>query len=184
MHEVGHAIVAITSGWVDQVDVSLFHTMFDEQGVQSAGRVKYEIKNSILPTEDFLRAQIRMALGGMAAQEIGIGNRSIGGAAFTGSDLDVATGIANRMVGSFGMGQVPRFYAEAAKVGSQFRLPPTLSEEVDRILQTEWENAKDLLMKEWTCLLSLAADLVVAGSISLSSTDVPFGPQSCATPPI
>ncbi|MGO7863291.1 AAA family ATPase [Rhizobium ruizarguesonis] len=172
IHEVGHAIVAVASGWVDHVDVSLSHTLFEEFGVQSAGRVKYEIKDSILPTEGFLRAQIQMALAGIAAEEIGLGSRSMGGGAFVGSDLDVATGVAKRMVASFGMAQVPRFYATAAKVGADFWLPPALSEEVDRILQTEWDNAKDVLTRERARLLRLAADLTVKGNLCLGPGDI------------
>ncbi|WP_313904142.1 AAA family ATPase [Rhizobium laguerreae] len=171
VHEIGHAIVAVASAFVDRVDVSLSKTLFEEYGVQSAGRVKYEIKDSMLATEDFLRAQIRMALAGMAAEEVGLGSRSTGSAAFAGSDLDVATGLAKRMIGSFGMGEIPRFYATADRVGSDSWLPPALSEEVDRILRAEWENAKATLMKERSHLVRFAADLVAAGNLSLGPND-------------
>ncbi|MBY5504082.1 AAA family ATPase [Rhizobium leguminosarum] len=181
-HEVGHAIVAITSGWTDRVGVSLSHTLFEEYGVQSAGRVEYDIKDSIVPTEDFLRAQIRIALAGMAAEVVELGNRSTGGATFTGSDLDVATGIAKRMVASFGMGEIPRFYAGADNVGANFSLPEALSKEVDRILQTEWENAKAVLMKEQTHLISLADALVAKGKLSLRPADLHSSINRAAPP--
>lgn len=181
-HEVGHAIVAITSGWTDRVGVSLSHTLFEQYGVQSAGRVEYDIKDSIVPTEDFLRAQIRMALAGMAAEVVELGNRSTGGATFTGSDLDVATGIAKRMVASFGMGEIPRFYASAGNVDADFLLPAALSKEVDRILQTEWENAKAVLMKEQTHLTSLADALVAKGKLSIRPADLRSSVHRTAPP--
>jgi cell division protease FtsH len=173
VHEIGHAIVALTSGFVDRADVTLSQTLLVEAGVQSAGHVKYEMKDSALVTEPFLRAQIRITLGGIAAEEVGIGNRSIGGAAFTGSDLDVATGIANRMIASFGMGEVPRFHAEASQVGSRFPLPPEMSGQVDRILRAEFDAAKGALAEQRTSLLKHASDLVGAGNISLVPADLP-----------
>ncbi|MBX5167011.1 MULTISPECIES: AAA family ATPase [unclassified Rhizobium] len=172
VHEVGHAIVAIASGWVTHVDVSLSDTLFEKYEVQSAGQVQYEFKDSLLPTEDFLRAQIRIALAGLAAEMVGIGNRATGGAAFTGSDLDVATGIAKQMVVSFGMGRIPRFYASAAKASSEFWVPPSLSAEVDGILMAEWKNAMDMLTAERSHLMSLAANLVAERNLILTPADI------------
>ncbi|MGO7788365.1 AAA family ATPase [Rhizobium ruizarguesonis] len=171
-HEIGHAIVALNSGWADRVDVSLSDTLIEKDGVQPAGRAEYASKDSIAPTEDTLRAQIRIKLAGLAAEEVALGCRSIGGAAFTGSDLDVATGIAKRMVASFGMGEVPRFYATAAAVGAEFLLPPTLSKEVDRILLTEFENAKVILKQDQARLTSLSLALVANGKLSVGSEDL------------
>ncbi|MBX5014956.1 AAA family ATPase [Rhizobium lentis] len=175
IHEIGHAIVALASHFVDQVDVTLSRILFEEYGVQSAGRVEYKLKDSMLWTEDFLRAQVRMALAGMAAEEVGLGSRSIGGAAFAGSDLDVATGIVKRMLGSFGMGEIPRFYAAADKIDSGSWLPPALSECVDRILLQEWENAKETLSGQRSLLMAFAADIVAAGRLSLCPEDVDRG---------
>lgn len=175
IHEIGHAIVALASDFVERVDVSLSKVLFEERGVQSAGQVEYKIKDSMLALEHLLRAQIRMALAGMAAEEVGLGSRSTGGAAFAGSDLDVATGIAKKMLGSFGMGEVPRFYAAADRVGSDFWLPPELSQGVDQILRAEWENAKETLRKQRLLLVRLAADLVAAGHLSLGPNDVDGG---------
>ncbi|TAW53289.1 AAA family ATPase [Rhizobium leguminosarum] len=171
-HEIGHAIVALNSGWADRVDVRLSATLVEKDGVQPAGHAEYASKDSIAPTEVSLRAQIRIKLAGLAAEEVALGGRSIGGAAFTGSDLDVATGIAKRMVASFGMGDVPRFHASAATVGADFPLPPTLSREVDRILQTEFENAKVILKQDQARLTRLSVALVAKGRLSVGSADI------------
>lgn len=159
-HECGHAIVALASGFVNEVSISISETVAEGFIAQTGGKTEYEMKDSMLPTEDLLRAQIRIALAGMAAEEIGIGNRSTGGAGISGSDLDVATGIATRMVASYGMAQVPRFYVESAQVGRRFRVSPRLSDEVDRILGEEWSNAKKVLTEEWGKLLNLILDLL------------------------
>jgi cell division protease FtsH len=139
-HECGHAMIALTSGFVDAVTVKINDTII-EGSFQSGGRMTGDMKDAVLPTEKFLRARIRIALAGMAAEDVVLRNRSIGGSATLGSDLNAATRIATCMVLSYGMGDSPRFEIDYRRVTESYRPPPHLRPEIDRILQEEWQNA-------------------------------------------
>ncbi|WP_318860371.1 AAA family ATPase [Sinorhizobium meliloti] len=162
VHECGHVLVALASGLVGDIVVELEDSI-SEQGfeAQEGGRVQYRMIEEILPTEATLLARIRISLAGMAAEEIVQGSRSIGGAGAMGSDLDTATRIATQMVLSYGMGKNMRFYADRQKVDGTLAVPPELSVEINAILTREYRSAKELLTKEKSRLMRLAAELVV-----------------------
>ncbi|MGH0358458.1 AAA family ATPase [Sinorhizobium meliloti] len=162
VHECGHVLVALASKLVSDVVVELEDSV-SEQGfdAQEGGRVQYRMVEEILPTEATLLARIRISLAGMAAEEVVQGSRSIGGAGATGSDLDAATRVATQMVLSYGMGKNMRFYADRQKIDATFTVPPELNGEINAILAREYRSAKELLTKEKTQLMRLAAELVV-----------------------
>ncbi|MDW9819859.1 AAA family ATPase [Sinorhizobium meliloti] len=162
VHECGHVLVALASKLVSDIVVELEDSV-SEQGfdAQEGGRVQYRMIDEILPTEATLLARIRISLAGMAAEEVVQGSRSIGGAGATGSDLDAATRIATQMVLSYGMGKNMRFYADRHKTGGTFVVPPELNSEINAILAREYRAAKELLAKEKSRLMRLAAELVV-----------------------
>ncbi|PZM13720.1 AAA family ATPase [Rhizobium tubonense] len=168
-HECGHAIVAMTSGFVDVVSLELQDSILEGGSIQSGGRTRYDINEPMLPTEHLLRAKIRIALAGMAAEEVVQGSRSIGAGGIMGSDLDNATQIATRMVASYGFGKVPRFDAEHSRVGESYRPPPEIRAEIDAILAKEWKAVKELLTREKGRLMRLTAELVVDRRIELRS---------------
>ena len=62
-HECGHAMIALTSGFVDAVTLKINETIIDGS-FQSGGHMTGEMKGHVLPTEKFLRARIRVALAG------------------------------------------------------------------------------------------------------------------------
>jgi len=162
VHECGHVLVALASGLVGDIVVELEDSV-SEQGFdgQEGGRVQYRMSEEILPTEATLLARIRISLAGMAAEEVVQGSRSIGGAGAIGSDLEAATRVATQMVLSYGMGKNMRFYAGRHKIDGTFTAPPELNGEINAILAREYRSAKDLLTKEKSRLLRLAAELVV-----------------------
>ncbi len=158
-HECGHALVAIASRFVEMVTVKLKDTIV-EGSLRSAGSMTCDFTAHALPTEQLLRAKIRIALAGMAARDVVQQDRSVGGARILGSDLDEATRIATRMVVSFGMGDSPRFEVDYRRVNECYRPPVHLRSEVDRILREEWHRAKHDLNKHKDKLKELAARLV------------------------
>lgn len=162
VHECGHVLIALASKLVTDVVVELEDSVSEEGfEAQEGGRVQYRMIDEILPTEVTLLARIRISLAGMAAEEVVHGSRSIGGAGATGSDLDAATNIAMQMVLSYGMGKNMRFYVDRHKVAGIFAVPPELNGEVNAILAREYRAAKDLLSKERSRLMRMAAELVV-----------------------
>ncbi|MGR9476923.1 AAA family ATPase [Rhizobium leguminosarum] len=171
VHECGHAICALSCGFVDEVRVTLSKKILEDRVPQTGGQVEFEMHDSTQTTEAFLRARIRIGLAGMVAEQIATGNRSIGGSGIRGSDLDAATGIAKRMVAAYGFGRVPRLYVDVRRIDT-YRPSQDVAADIDRILLEEWENAKELLTKEWNTLLTIAAKLVLEGSLSLNLEDL------------
>ncbi|MDW5313000.1 AAA family ATPase [Rhizobium sp. PL01] len=161
VHEIGHALMAISSGVADVIDIRVESHMVEGAIVQDGGRMHYQIRNTALPTEKELLAKIRMMLGGAAAEEVVFGTRSIGAGGVEGSDLDQATRLAYRLVGSYGLGKWMRYQFPAKRVDESFVPMPELRVEVDGILAREYRAAKELLAKEKTRLMRLAAELVV-----------------------
>lgn len=71
------------------------------------GRTSYELQDDNLPTETVLLDRIAVSLAGMAAEAAVFADRSLGAGGLIGSDVELATGIARRMVGSYGFGGTP-----------------------------------------------------------------------------
>lgn len=162
VHECGHVLVALASKLVGDIVVELEDSVSETGiGAQEGGRVQYRMIDEILPTEAILLARIRISLAGMAAEEVVQGCRSIGGAGAIGSDLEAATTIATQMVLSYGMGKNMRFYADRQRAAGAVVVPPELNGEINAILTREYRAAKELLTKEKSRLMRLAAELVV-----------------------
>lgn len=161
-HEIGHALVAISTKMVGDVSVEIRGDYFAGTGsAQDGGRTHYEMNQSMLPTEASLLARIRICLGGMVAEEVIYGNRSIGGAGSSGSDLAEATKYATQMVRSFGMGKSLLFEQDWRTIDNRHILPPELRSEVNAIIAKEYRAAKELLAKDKATILRHAAELVV-----------------------
>jgi cell division protease FtsH len=161
VHEVGHALMTMASGTADVISVRVESHMIEGQPVQDGGRLHYKMRNEALPTEKDLLAKIRMMLGGTAAEEVVFGNRSIGAGGVEGSDLDQATRLAYRLVGSYGLGKWLRYQMGADRVDETFVPAPELRAEVDGILAREYRATKELLSKDKAQLMRLAAELVI-----------------------
>lgn len=161
VHECGHALMAMASGFADVISIRVESHMVAGATVQDGGRVHYQMRDPALPTEKQLLAKVRIMLAGAAAEEVVFGTRSIGAGGVQGSDLDQATRLAYRIVGSYGLGKSIRFQFDASRVDQSFTPMPELRVEVDGILAREYRATKELLAKEKTRLMQMAAELVV-----------------------
>ncbi|MNE66304.1 ATP-dependent zinc metalloprotease FtsH [compost metagenome] len=168
VHEIGHALLAMSSGTADVISIRVESHMTDGKPVQDGGRVHYRMRDQALPTDKDLLAKIRIMLGGTAAEEVVFGNRSIGAGGVKGSDLDQATRLAYRLVGSYGLGKWLRYQVEANHIDESFVPAPELRAEVDGILAREYRAAKDILTKEKARLMRHAAELVVHRHLQLN----------------
>ncbi|MDW9645888.1 hypothetical protein [Sinorhizobium meliloti] len=74
-----------------------------------SGLASYTLVQDRFPTETNLRNRIAVSYAGMAAEAAVFGDRSVGSGSTVGSDVERATSIARRMVGSFGLGKTPIF---------------------------------------------------------------------------
>ncbi|MGO6859796.1 hypothetical protein ACCS99_20005 [Rhizobium ruizarguesonis] len=104
VHEAGHALAALATGFVDSVSIQIESFMSEGIRVQDGGRVKYGMRDPILPNEKQLLANIGIQLAGMAAEEVVFATRSTGSGGHPGSDLDQASRLAYRFAGSYGLG--------------------------------------------------------------------------------
>ncbi|NKN00587.1 AAA family ATPase [Rhizobium leguminosarum] len=169
VHECGHAVVALSCDFVTAVTIELSDTIFEDRGVQPGGQVHYDTRDLVMHTEDILRAQIRISLAGLAAEEMELGSKSTGAGGYYGSDLETATTTARLMVATWGMGRVPRFHADRRQVERNFKLSDETSDEIGGILLEEWKNVKDLLQRKRGALVQLASDLLVQRTVRLEA---------------
>ncbi len=168
LHECGHAIVALSCNFITAITIELSDKVFEGLGVQPGGQVHFDTKDPVMLTEDVLRAQIRIALAGLAAEEMELGSKGTGAGGHYGSDLETATTTARLMVATWGMGQVPRFHADQRQLERNFRLSSETDKEIGTILLDEWNRVKNFLYQEREKLLQMASDLLDKRNIRLN----------------
>jgi ATP-dependent Zn protease len=100
-----------------------------------------------------------VALAGMAAEEVLVGDRSVGAGGTKGSDLNEATMLASRMIESYGFGKNLRFMRPARWIDESYTPPSEIWPEIDQILQKEYRSARDMLAKNREQVAKLAAEL-------------------------
>jgi ATP-dependent Zn protease len=111
------------------------------------------------PTENDLLDRIAVCLSGMAAEAVVFESRSIGSGGTFGSDVERATSIARRMVGSYGLGKTPIFISSVEGIQGT-PLPDALESEAVSILETQYARVFSTLKNERERLIALAADVV------------------------
>lgn len=94
-HESGHAVVAYLAGKGRKLDVLSIVKRRGALGLLAHS----DVEERFTQTANELLARIKIALGGFVAEEIFLGDTGTG----PGSDLTMATTVAARMVGEFGM---------------------------------------------------------------------------------
>jgi cell division protease FtsH len=169
VHEGGHAIVAAAVGQAMALDK--LSIIARGRGI---GHVALATEDSMLPTRDDLESRIAIAMAGVAAEELVLGQISTGSE----SDLERATNAARDMAGRFGMsdrlGRV-RILREDREVflGRDYLLTkdvsqPTLEHldaEVRRILDEQEARARDILEANRDILENLASALASAETL-------------------
>ncbi|WFU10927.1 AAA family ATPase [Rhizobium sp. CB3090] len=171
VHEVGHAMVAVHTGFIESATIELETTAVMGQ-VDDLGRTHYSTDERILPGEHFLTAKIRTLLAGMAAEEVVFGERSIGAGGVIGSDLEQATKIATAMAVSYGLGSSLRFDAPSQAVNESFRPSPEIAGDVSLILRKEYQAARDVVLMVDEEIRKFARLLVVDKQIALERKQV------------
>lgn len=157
-HEAGHAVC----GWYLEHTSPLVKVTIVPRGIGTLGYAQYLPKEEYITRTEQIQDRICMAFGGRAAEAIVFGKVSTGAQ----SDLDQVTRMAYSMVTVFGMnekvGQVS-FYSLSQ---DQFQRPYSdttasmIDEEVRRLLDVQFERAKNLLMERRRELELLAQALL------------------------
>lgn len=166
VHEAGHALIALTLNCARSATIEIRDTFDVSPGSYMRGRTSYDLFEDNLPTETVLLNRIAMSLAGMAAEAVVFGDRSLGSGGLVGSDVEHATSIARRLVGSYGLGETPFFFATPEELDDE-QMPPVLEAEAMKILRKQYERVLGILSREKDQLIALASEAVAHGKVMI-----------------
>ncbi len=166
VHEAGHALVALAFGHAVGATIEVKESFYPRDEGFVGGKVIYDLEEDYFPTETGLRNRIAVSLAGLAAEKAVFGNRSIGGGGARGTDVELATAVARRMVGSYGLGRVPVFIGTVPELKDK-PLPEPFEAEVSQIIDEEWNRALAMLTEQRDRVLDLAKHVVVHHSLKI-----------------
>ncbi|WP_312946497.1 AAA family ATPase [Agrobacterium sp.] len=163
LHEAGHAVLAkiFDVGLVTSVEVYTNDHRADMDN-DVHGRTMVLTPGASLETENSYRAEIAMKLGGLAAEEVFVGDRSTASGGLEKGDLVSATELAVRMAGIFGMGRMLQVLPVRhldPKDATLFQKYPFLQNQVDEILEAEFQTARETLKTHQDVVFALAVAL-------------------------
>ncbi|MDX1195782.1 AAA family ATPase [Rhizobium sp. L43] len=171
VHEAGHALVSLALGHATSATIEI-RDRFDPNATEFLGGLtSYTLVPDYLPTETSLRNRIAVSYAGMAAEAAVFGDRSLGSGGTVGSDVERATSVARRMIGSYGLGKTPIFLGTPKDLGYG-PLPKHQEAEVSQMLSEEWERVLTMLTEEQERVLELAAEVVTNRSVRIEHSGI------------
>lgn len=159
VHEAGHALVSLSVGYATSATIEIKDSFERSAPGYLGGLATYELTEDNLPTETSLRNRIAVSLAGMAAEAAVFGDRSVGSGGVMGSDIERATSLARRMVGTYGFGSKPVFLGTVQDLVDT-PLPERFENEVVDIVGAQYERVLRMLSDERDRVLSLATEAV------------------------
>lgn len=176
VHEAGHALIALTLKCARSATIEIRDTFEVSPGSYTRGRTSYDLFENNLPTETVLLNRIALSLAGMAAEAVVFGDRSLGSGGLVGSDVEHATSIARRLVGSYGLGETPFFFATPEELDDEL-MPPALEVEAMKILRAQYERVLGILSGERDQLVALASEAVAHGKVMIERDEAHIGQE-------
>ncbi|WP_152009072.1 AAA family ATPase [Hoeflea sp. EC-HK425] len=167
VHEAGHAIIGIELGLPFQ-GVRITDKICAE-GVDSLGGTLFNFSAMSLRTKSLILDQIAMYMGGIAAETLIFGEFTEGSGEHPLSDLGLATALATKLEGCFGMGG--SLVIDIVHERDLHKLRANdyrLRAAVGAILDTEFDRAKEILDTRKDALLAIAEDLVKSHVMSVA----------------
>ncbi|NKL91699.1 AAA family ATPase [Rhizobium leguminosarum] len=159
VHESGHALAALALGHATGATIEIKDSFDPSLDGFLGGTTTYDLVPDYFPTATTLRNRIAVSLSGMAAEVAVFGDPSIGSGGTIGSDVERATAVARRMVGSYGLGKTPVFMGTVKELADK-PLPERLEVEVSQIIGEEYERMLSMMTEERERVLALAVDVV------------------------
>lgn len=169
VHEAGHALVGYLlreeCGSIP-MEVRLFRELLPDG---SGGRTNFEHDLGNERTRAYYLAQMATLLGGIAAEQVVLGEHGGGGGGADQSDLHAATVLAASMEASLGLGDsfTYRSSARPAEIMGLVRADPKLRRRIDSYLETSFHRAWQILTDHQTALERIAKELRNVGGVSL-----------------
>ncbi|MGB3501049.1 MAG: AAA family ATPase [Mesorhizobium sp.] len=147
IHEAGHAVVGLAVDAGEILSVVIRDSAQPLDGVQDGGGVTFREGGFRERTRGQILDGIAVRLGGIAAEEVFLGDRSAGAGGSKGSDLHGATLSALVFEASYGFGQGFAYLssAEEDELFAVLRLDRFLQMRVDKVLAGQFERAKEIL---------------------------------------
>ncbi|NVP57587.1 AAA family ATPase [Mycoplana rhizolycopersici] len=177
VHEAGHALLALATGYATSATIEVKDSFDASATAYLGGLTSYELTEDHLPTETSLRNRIAVTMAGMAAEAVVFGDRSAGSGGVIGSDVERASSIARRMVGSYGLGSKPVFVAPVEELAEK-GLPEWLEREANEIVWAQYDRAFAMLAEEPDRVVALATEAVNHRSVKIERG----GPRDSALP--
>ena len=153
-HELGHAIVACI---LDVYSIKEISITVNSQN--ALGHVLFDTsKDNLLKTSNQLRNTICMGLAGLAAEKIKFNNYTNGGT----SDIEKSIRLAERMIFDYGMSSLG-----FGAIYYKDKLDNRIFEEINNILNDEFQRATDILTKNINILDALYEKLIQNEKLSI-----------------
>ncbi|MDK1376834.1 MULTISPECIES: AAA family ATPase [unclassified Sinorhizobium] len=159
VHEAGHALVSLSVGYATSATIEIKDSFDPSAPGYLGGMASYELTEDHLPTETSLLNRIAVALAGMAAEAAVFGDRSVGSGGIMGSDIERATSLARRMVGTYGFGSKPVFLGTVQDLVDA-PLPERFENEALDIVGVQYDRVLKMLADERDRVLALATEAV------------------------
>lgn len=169
VHEAGHAVVALALRCGEIVSVSVESSIVPNSGtLQNGGGVSFGDRGIKERTHSQLLDDIAVRLGGIAAEEVILGERSAGGGGGRGSDLHTATLSALAFEASYGLGDGFAYLAgeDEEELFSAMRLDRFLQERIDKLLVKQFQRAKRIVEVHRQEAERIAEALLARGMLS------------------
>jgi len=169
LHEAGHAVVCLVLDVGELVSATLASTLAPYvTGLQDGGGVFIRQRPMRERTRSQLLDDICVRLGGLAAEEVTLGDRSAGGGGGRGSDLHDATLSALTFEASYGLGEGFAYLAseDEEELFSALRLDRFLHARVDKVLAEQFARAKRIVESHRHEVERIAEALLGQGSLT------------------
>ncbi|NMG38930.1 AAA family ATPase [Chelativorans sp. ZYF759] len=172
IHEAGHVVVALALG-LNVQSVEIRHETEMRPGYSAAGGVRIRENSLWERTADQLLDRLCVRLGGLAAEEIILGDRSASGGGAPGSDLHQATMIAVQLEASYGLGQGLALLAFDQELDLLTTLHTSfgLRDRVEKVLAEQMERARVVIRERRRDAMVLAEALLATRLLSSEDID-------------
>lgn len=183
VHEAGHAVVGMQLGVGELEFVAVAHAVGHHDS--KAGHVNWRRKVRRNRSRNSYLDEIAMMLGGMAAEKVIIGDIFDGSGGTEGSDIQRASDMATLMLASLGLDSF--HYCDVStkdELDELRRNDPVLRKQVEDLLSTQLDRAREVILDRRKHVLALAEVLMkrelVLGSEVLTLFGLDPGDQSAA----
>jgi len=168
VHEAGHAVVGLMVDAGEVISVSISSAAVPNGGIQDGGGVLFREGGFRERTRSQILDAIAVRLGGLAAEEVLLGERSAGGGGAKGSDLHGATLSALTFEASFGLGEGFAYLSSSDEdeLFATLRLDRYLQARIDKVLAGQFARVKEIIERHRQEVERVAEALLARGSLT------------------